>query len=414
MSYKVSHRDLCRLCNSSEVSLVVELKPIPPQELYFDSAEEARKVDKFPVDVYMCKKCGHVQQLDVLNTEALWEDYTYHSANSAGMVEHFEEVVENLMDVYRPPLNSLVIDIGSNDGSLLKSFKSRGLQVLGIDPAKEIASKASSEGIETIPELFTRDLAQEIEKKHGLASVITAFNSYAHADNLEDLTKGIFELLEDDGIFIFEVQYLLDVIDKMLIGTIFHEHMSHHSLKPLNTFLERLGLTIVRVSRFSNIQHGSLVGVAKKSAGVDKIDKTVEDLLNLEKENKLDDLSTLRNFNDRLIEIKKNAAILVSEWKEKGLTIAAYGAARSGQTLISQFGFENIIEFILDDNPEKLYKYPAGEGVQVLPTEELYKRRPDIVIILAWVHSNNIIAKHQDFLKEGGNFVVISPEIRLV
>ena len=362
----------------------------------------------------MCRKCGHVQQLDVLNTEALWEDYTYHSANSAGMVEHFEEVVENLMDVYRHPLNSLVIDIGSNDGSLLKSFKSRGLQVLGIDPAKEIASKASSEGIETIPELFTRDLAQEIEKKHGLASVITAFNSYAHADNLEDLTKGIFELLEDDGIFIFEVQYLLDVIDKMLIGTIFHEHMSHHSLKPLNTFLERLGLTIIRVSRFSNIQHGSLVGVAKKSAGVDKIDKTVEDLLNLEKENKLDDLSTLRNFNDRLIKIKKNAAILVSEWKEKGLTIAAYGAARSGQTLISQFGFENIIEFILDDNPEKLYKYPAGEGVQVLPTEELYRRRPDIVIILAWVHSNNIIAQHQDFLKEGGNFVVISPEIRLV
>ena len=122
----------------------------------------------------------------------------------------------------------------------------------------------------------------------------------------------------------------------------------------------------------------------------------------------------MKKFNNRLLGIRKEVKDLVSGWKTKNYKIAAYGAARSGQTLISQLGFEGVIEYILDDNPDKVFKYPAGEGLQVLPTEELYKRKPDIVIILAWVHSQRIIKQHEDFIKGGGQFVVVSPDIRVI
>ena len=413
MDSQVRHRLNCRLCSNSAVELVVKLEPIPPQEIYFDNEEQAKKVERFPVDVYMCKLCGHVQQLDILNSEALWSDYTYYSANAKGMIEHFEKVVEDIISTYKPPIGSLVIDVGSNDGSLLKPFKRSGFKVLGIDPAKEIAELASSHGIPTIPELFTQELAELIKKEHGSAEVITAFNSYAHADDLKDLTLGIKHLLKKDGIFVFEVQYLLDVIQKMLIGTIFHEHMSHHSLTPLKIFLEEMGLTIIKVERL-NIQHGSLIGVVKKTESAAEIDRSVKNLLSLEKKENLTDISLMENFNNRLLGIRREVKVLVSDWKNKGYKIAAYGAARSGQTLISQLGFEGVIEYILDDNPDKVFKYPGGEGIQVLPTKELYKRKPDIVIILAWVHSQRIIEQHKDFIEDGGQFVVVSPDIRVI
>ena len=413
VNYEIYHRDNCRLCSSLDVELVVKLEPIPPQEMYFDNANQARKVERFPVDVYMCKSCGHVQQLDILNSKALWNDYTYHSAEAKGMVEHFQEIATQIINTYKPPTDTLVIDVGSNDGSLLKPFKEKGFRVLGVDPAKEIAEVATASGILTIPELFTEKLAHKIKDQYGSASVITAFNSYAHADNLEDLTLGIRYLLKDDGVFIFEVQYLLDVIQKMLVGTIFHEHMSHHSLTPLKLFLERAGFTIIKVSRV-NIQHGSLIGIAMKTDNAKKADKSVDDLLALEETEKLCLLSSMERFNDRLKMIRKEVKNLVSEWQENHFSVAGYGAARSAQTLISQFGFEGVIEYIFDDNRDKIYKYPAGDGIQVIPSDELYKRKPDIVIILAWVHSQRIIDEHQNFLNDGGHFVVLSPELRFI
>ena len=134
----------------------------------------------------------------------------------------------------------------------------------------------------------------------------------------------------------------------------------------------------------------------------------------LEENEKLCLLSSMERFNDRLKVIRKEVKSLVSEWKENHFSVAGYGAARSAQTLISQFGFEGVIEYIFDDNRDKIYKYPAGDGIQVIPSDELYKRKPDIVIILAWVHSQRIIDEHQNFLKDGGHFVVLSPELRFI
>ena len=233
MTARVFHRDNCRLCHSTIVEKAVALAPIPLAEKYSTSAEIAHKIERFPIDLYLCTNCGHVQVLDVIDSETLWDDYTYHSGQTKGIVDHFKEVTDNVLTEYPVAKGSLIIDIGSNDGSLLRPFKEHGLRVLGIDPAQDIARKATESGIDTLASLLTKELTKNIIATHGKASIVSAFNVFAHADNMNEMAACIVEMLDEKGIFVFEVQYLVDIIEKFLLGTIFHEHMSHHSLKPM-------------------------------------------------------------------------------------------------------------------------------------------------------------------------------------
>src|SRR5579863_7253028 len=191
MSVAVARRDTCRLCDSPDVKLVVDLHPVPLAEKYTNNPQEAQLAPRFPIDLYMCRSCAHVQLLDVINSKDLWKDYTYHSGQTQGIVDHFKEVASKVISKYSPMPASLVVDIGSNDGTLLRFFKNTGYRVQGVDPAREIAEKATASGIETTPALFTQDVADSIRGKQGQASVITAFNVYAHADNLGAMTDAI-------------------------------------------------------------------------------------------------------------------------------------------------------------------------------------------------------------------------------
>ena len=164
MKVQFLHRDNCRLCSGRNLELVVRLDPIPLAEKYTGPGEPVAKDELYPVDLYMCKDCGHVQILDVADAEKLWDDYTYHSGQTKGIIEHFQQVAANVIAKHKPTPGSLVIDVGSNDGSLLRPFKEKGYRVLGIDPAREIARKATESGIETIPELITLDLAKASAK----------------------------------------------------------------------------------------------------------------------------------------------------------------------------------------------------------------------------------------------------------
>jgi 2-polyprenyl-3-methyl-5-hydroxy-6-metoxy-1,4-benzoquinol methylase len=212
----VFHRNTCRLCDSQNVHLVVKLEPIPLSENYTTDRKEATKQSRYPVDVYMCADCGHVQQLDVIDSENLWDSYTYYSGDAKGMPEHFQQMADRMVAKCTPPVGSLMVDIGSNDGSLLQPFKRSGYRVLGIDPAKEVAQKANDSGIPTIPALMSLELAQKIRAEHGPAHVICAFNVFAHADNLGEMAESVRTMLAPDGLFFFEAQYLLDIIDGVL------------------------------------------------------------------------------------------------------------------------------------------------------------------------------------------------------
>jgi len=413
MNVAVARRETCRLCDSPEVKLVVNLNPVPLAEKYTSHPDEARQAPRFPIDLYMCRDCSHVQLLDVINSKDLWNDYTYHSGQTRGIVEHFQEVSQKVIAKYSPQPGSLVVDIGSNDGSLLRCFKEVGYAVHGVDPAREIAEKATASGIPTTPALFTAEIADQIRAKDGRASIISAFNVFAHADNLGAMADAIRSLLTDDGIFMFEVQYLADIVDKVLIGTIFHEHMSHHSLKPMIQFLAAHGMELIDVERVS-IQKGSIIGYAQLKGSPRQIAPAVGEMLRQEQERKLDQIVVMEEFNQRIEKNRAVARALAEEWKKQGYVIAGYGAARSGPTLMAQFEFDQIIQFIFDDHPQKVNRFSPGNGVPVLPTTELMNKKPNVVIILAWIHARAIIEKSQDYLAAGGQFVICTPDVRVI
>ena len=325
-------RETCRLCDSPKLELVVPVAPTTVAEKYLTEDQLDQEQQRFPLDLYMCQDCGHVQILDVIDPKYLFDDYTFLTSNTKGLIESFEEYTEDVVRRFSPNPGGMVIDIGSNDGTLLSCFQKRGWSVLGIDPAKEIANQATIAGVETLPEFITPELALHVRQKYGPAAVVTANNVFAHADDLAGMADSIRALLADDGIFVFEISYLLDILDRMLLGTIFHEHLSHHSLKPMIKFLRKHGMEAIDVRRTTK-QGGSLIGVAQLAGGPRAIMPSVPELLELEERRGLDKPETIREFSARLQAIKAKLDLMIDNARSNGQTIAGFGAARSGTTL---------------------------------------------------------------------------------
>jgi len=238
------------------------------------------------------------------------------------------------------------------------------MRVLGVDPAKEIAKKATDSGIPTLPDFLTLDLARQIKKDHGPAAAVCAFNVFAHADKLGDMVDSIRELLAPEGLFVFEVSYLLDIVEHMLLGTIFHEHLSHHSMKPMVSFLRVHKLELIDARR-NLIQGGSVVGTAQLGGGPRSIDSSVGELLALEQGKGLDRPGIFKEFAAKLQKMKTEVTELTADLRARGKSLWGYGAARSGTTLISQMNLGKVISFIVDDSPDKQNKFSPGDHIPI-------------------------------------------------
>ena len=413
MKANVYKREKCRLCNSSDVVLAVPMNPIPITEKYLDEDNLSEDFDLYNIDLYLCNDCGHVQIFDIIDPLVLWDNYSFRSSQVQTMVEHLHGIAKDTISNFSISKNGLAVDIGSNDGTLLQEYKKHGMSVLGIDPAKSIAEEAIDAGIPTIIDFFKPETADLIVREHGKAEVVTCFNAFAHADNLNELAKGIQKILSPEGIFVFEVQYLADLIDDMLLGAIIHEHLSHHSLKPMAAFLNRNEMELISVSH-NSYQGGSIVGIAQLKGSKRQIDKSVSEMIEKEITYGYDSLPKIKSLSDRLISLKTKLGQLIVEWHSKGKILAGYGAARSGPTLIAQLGIGKDIEFIVDDHPQKVNRYTPGDKIKVLPTEKLLERMPEYTVILAWVHSKKIVRDNVEYLERGGNFVVCCPDILVI
>lgn len=409
----IHHRDTCRLCDSPDVELVVPLAPVPLAEKYLTQDQLDRQEPRYPIDLYLCRACGHVQILDVIDSKSLWADVTFWSGQSPRIVKHLNEVADHICSSFKPAPGSLAMDIGSNDGTLLSGFKRNGHKVLGVDASAQIARKATQSGVETIPALLSLELAKKIRAERGAASIVCCFNAFAHNDDMHGMAASIAHLLADDGIFVFEASYLLDILDDMLLGVVFHEHMGHHSLKPLVGFLGIHGLEMIDVQR-NDLQGGSIVGVAQRAGGRHRARSAVAELLRLEAERRLDKPETVREFSIRLKRLKSEMGALLEKWAARDAVVAGYGASRSGPTLIAEMGLGKSLRFIVDDHPQKVNKFSPGDHIPVLPTAELLRRKPDYVVILAWVHAAKIIADNKAYLDQGGHFVLCCPEVKVI
>ncbi|HWB58602.1 MAG TPA: class I SAM-dependent methyltransferase [Chthoniobacteraceae bacterium] len=413
MSSSYFHRDNCRLCGSRNVELVIPFKPSAIADDYVHADRLNEKQEAYPMDLYLCNDCKHTQLLDVVNPALLFRNYTYVTSVSLGLIDHFRKVSEKLISRFSPGPQSLVVEIGSNDGTLLRFFKEKGVKVLGIDPATEIARKTTESGIETIPDFFTSKIATEILKTHGHASIFIANNVFAHADNLGDITDGIRMLLAPDGVFVFEVSYMVDIVDKMIWDTIFHEHLCFHAIHPFVNFFRLHGMELFDVERIPT-KGGSIRGYAQLAGGPRKVEPIVGELLALEDKIAFGKPETFRAYGDRINATKTALLDLLAKLRSQGKTVAGYGASATVTTLLHHFELGGKLDFIVDDNPVKQGTYSPGQHIPVLPPSALAERKPDYVVILAWIYAEPIMKKNQAYIDQGGHFIIPNPEVKVI
>ena len=400
-------RNNCRLCLSKDIKKVFEIGKTPISEKYVKSKQN--KIPKIKLDLYMCKTCHHVQVVHVINPKYLWSEYTFETGRDKNLIKHFQQYANKVCKFKFLEKKDLIVDIGSNDGTLLKSFDKNGYKnVLGIDPAKDIAKKANNLGIRTLNSFFDEKVSSLIKKKYGKAKIVTANNVFAHNDDLLSFLKSIKNILSEDGIFIFEASYLLDIIKKQLIGTIFHEHLSYHSIISLKKFFENNGLNFFDVER-NKQQGGSIIGYVTKNKKI-KVSKKIFKLIKLEKKNYLDSNKCFLSFEKKLKQTKKNINNLFK--KEKSLS--CFGSSRSGTTIMTYFGMGEKIQYIFDDNKSKHYKFSPVNQIKVYPSEEIYKKKVNFLFIMAWIHEKKIILNHKDFLNNSGKFVSLYPKFKII
>lgn len=404
-------RDDCRLCGGKNLEIAVPMPATAIADAYVAEDKLSEPQAVYPLDLYFCRTCAHVQLLDVVDPRLMFRsNYTYLSGSSAGIIKHFREYAASVLQREKPVPGALVIDIGSNDGTFLRNFKEAGLRVLGIDPATAIARRATEAGIETRASFLDFKTARDVLAEKGPARIVTANNVFAHADDLGAMADSIRALLAPDGLFAFEVSYVVDIVEHMLLGTMFHEHLSHHSVKPLRAFLARHGLELVDVERVG-IQGGSIIGYAQLTGGPRTVSPRVAELIKMEEDRGFDKLETYLAFDRRIEKLKQDVGALLDSLGPKG---AGYGAARGGTALLYRLDLGQRLEFIVDDGPEKQGFFSPGQHIPIVSADALYDRKPDWVFLLAWVHSKAILQKHQRYMDEGGRFVVAYPQVQAV
>jgi SAM-dependent methyltransferase len=411
----VFQRTRCRMCDGTDLVKAMELTPTPPGNTLLHENELDRQEARYPLELHFCSTCHHVQLGHVVDPRILYQnDYLYVSGTSAVFVKHLRDYAADMVRRFELQPGDLVADIGSNDGTCLRAFQEHGMKVLGVDPATEIARRATESGVPTVNAFFSLELARQLRKEHGPAAFITSHNALAHIDQLDDVMRGVAHWLGDDGVFVLEVGYFVDVFSNLFFDTIYHEHLDYHTVAPFRYLFDRVGLEMLGVQRVSP-QGGSLRVLAQKKGGRHRPDGTAEELIALENRMGLDRAATITEFGERIARLGERLRALVGELKAQGKRIAAFGAPTKAVTLLSHFriGAETL-DFVVEDNPLKHGLYMPLSHIPVVPTSELYARRPDYALILAWNFAQPIMAAHRAFADQGGHFIVPMPEPSIV
>ncbi|MFA7249541.1 MAG: class I SAM-dependent methyltransferase [Dehalococcoidia bacterium] len=410
-------REVCRLCDSPRLDFALSITATPPANALVPADQLDAHETEYPLDVYVCADCGHAQLLGIVDPRALFSHYLYVSGTSPVFVDHLRAYAEDVVTAYAVPRDSLVVEVGSNDGTFLRCFQQLGMRVLGVDPAANIAAEASAAGIPTVNAFFTPELAAELRTRHGAASLVVANNVFAHIDDLHGVFEGVRTLLAPDGMLVFEVGYFVAVAGGTLFDTIYHEHLSYHTVRPLIPFLARHGLELFDVQR--NLSQGGSIRVFAQPAGAGRtVTSRVAELCTLEEhELGAHPLVGARRLGERIERARAALTSLLGELRAQGRRAAAYGAPAKATTLMYHFGLtRDAIPYIVDDNPRKQGLFTPGLHVPVVAADVLRdpERRPEYLLILAWNFADSIIQNNGWFAEAGGRWIIPLPELRIV
>jgi len=395
------------MCGEASLTRVMSLTPTPPGNDFLTKEELGRNEKTYPLDLYFCIDCKHFQLGHVVDPKILYQkNYSYVSATSQHFVRHLKNYATKMIDFFGLQPGDLVVDIGSNDGTCLRFFEEKGMHVLGIDPAKSIADEATKNGIETVADFFSYDLALVLREKYGAVKYITSHNACAHIDDLFDVMKGVEYWLAEDGIFVLEVGYLVDVYNNIWFDTIYHEHLDYHTVAPFDRLFDRVEMEVISVERISP-QGGSIRVMVQKKGGPLKRDNSVDKLIKLEHKLGLDRAETLSKLDTKINKAREELQILIQSLKADGKKIAGFGAPTKATTLMAHFGLdETVLDFIVDDNPLKQGLFTPITHIPVLSSDVLYEMKPDYVLILAWNFSEPIMKMHTKYSNEIGQFIL--------
>jgi hypothetical protein len=402
------------MCKRTNMNKFLDLGVAPPSDNFL-TKEQLNDVEKcYPLNVYMCYDCGLCQLGYVVPRELMFnENYPYESSMTKTGSNHFISMAIDICKKYELTPGSLVIDVGSNVGVLLSGFKSQGLRVLGIEPSSNVAKIAIKNGIDTISEFFSSNLALKIRQQMGNASVITATNVFAHVDDLYDFVKAADILLTEKGIIVIEAPYLVNMLDNLEYDTIYHEHLSYLSVKPMTKFFSELEMDVFDVERQSI--HGGTLRYFIGRKGKRRISQNIAEFLLLEEKKGIYSEKHLKKFAEDVKNhcIELNA--MLTDLKRHGKKIVGISAPAKGNTLLNycKIGPETL-DYITEKSTLKIGKYTPGMHIPVYSEDVLLKDKPDYALILAWNFAEEIMRNNEQYRNNGGRFIVPTPHPRII
>jgi SAM-dependent methyltransferase len=407
----------CRSCGGIGLIAVLSLGPLPLANALLTTAPLAALEKTYPLSLVFCPHCTLVQIAETIAAEKLFRDYFYFSSFSDTILHHARGLAERTIASEPLDADSLVVEVGSNDGYLLQYYKRAGIRVLGIEPATNIARVAQERGIPTLCEFFSENLAGRLRDQGQAADILHAHNVLAHAADLNGVVRGVRRLLKETGIAIVEVPYVKDLIDSCAFDTIYHEHLCYFSLTALDCLFTRHGLTIYDVQRIS-IHGGTLRIFVRNGNGMEKRENrsgAVAALLREEAALGVTDASFYSTFGERVAALRRSLLALLRNLKAQGARIAVYGASAKGTTLLNYFGIgQEIIEYVVDRSTVKQGHYTPGTHLRIHPTEKLLEDLPEYTLLLTWNFADEILEQQAEYRRRGGKFIIPIPKVRVI
>lgn len=404
----------CRLCGSGNLLPFLDLGFTPPAD-QFKRFEQLKEPEiHYPLEVCMCGKCGFAQLNHVVSKEVLYrQDYPYESSTTKTGQLHWNTFAKTVVERLGLGEKDLVVDVGSNVGVLMQSFKDQGVQIQGLDPAANIVLLAQKRGIDTICDFFNRQAVEKILKTRGHASVITATNVFAHVDDLDTFMRNAIDLLTDTGVFIFEAPYYVNLVKHLEYDTIYHEHLSYLSLKPLVPFFANYGMEVFHVEQVDI--HGGSFRTYIGFKGQHAIDPVVPQLIREEDEFGLYDMNKLADFARAVAQNRMDLIRLLHKLKAEGKRIVGVSAPAKGMTLLNycRIGPE-LLDVVTEKSELKIGRYTPGTHIPVVGDDYLVQEKPDYALLLAWNFAKEIMNNLSEYRANGGKFIIPIPTPRII
>ena len=402
----------CRYCDSDRLMMFLSLGQHPPSDSFI-KPEQVPFEQRYPLDVYLCEQCALVQLLDVVPAEEIFDDYAYLASSSKPLKRHYEQLTSFVTQRLGLSAGDVVVDIGCNDGVLLSGYQLPGLKRVGIEPSN-VAEVAIAAGFDVVRGFFGPDKAREVVQKFGKAKVVTATNVFPHVDNISRFVEGLPIVLADDGVFIVEASYLIDLIDLTLFDTIYHEHLCYLALTPMIPFLDRHGLEVFDVERVPFGASGPALRVWMQRKGAKRpIEPAVAEMLAHEESWGVRRLDRYLGYAAQVETIKRDLLAIIHKIRAEGNRIGGYGAPAKGNTLLNYVGLTSTeIESIAETNKLKQGTVTPGSHIPVVSEDEFLEHIPPYALLLSWNYLDFFL-KNSPYIKQGGKFIVPIPEPRI-